>query len=154
MEQFLPRVAYLCGPITDQEDTAPERFRLAEEAMSILGFKVMNPLKLDTPGHKLTWLECIIRDLPYLAPCDVIALLPGWHSSCGCRIEVIAGIKLGKRFLVLPGAAVSVDLRVGIQEADAIRSDDDEEIEIPDYIPDLDDEGMDDIPGWDNEKKN
>jgi hypothetical protein len=35
-------------------------------------------------------------DLPEVCKCDVIALLPGWEGSEGCKIEIAVAIQLGK----------------------------------------------------------
>jgi hypothetical protein len=55
----------------------------------------------DMPKHgPRTWAEFMLRDLKFLQSVHGIALMPGWHTSRGARVEVAFGIELGLQFLL------------------------------------------------------
>lgn len=144
---------YLSGPITGNPNYLAF-FAKHERELAAQGYEVMNPTKLDGKNPP-PWHEAIIRDLGYILLCDVIALLPGWHASPGARIEVMFGIRMGKRFVIRPDAVAEMIFKVRANCAD--RNKNQEEEDIPwgneDDLDEIDekgflDGGLDDIPGW------
>lgn len=142
-----PTLVYLSGPITDNPDYQAD-FARAEQTLIDLGFKVMNPAKLDKKGSKPVWEECIIRDLGYVLLCDALALLPGWENSASSRIELMFAIRLKKTIIPLKGSACGVTFRFAMKEKEQdIEWGDEDDLEDIDEKGFLDG-GLDDIPGW------
>ena len=78
---------YISGAISNRDpEEVKKDFHKAEEKFTALGCEVVNPLKNGlTEAHK--WEEHMREDLRLLLECDTIALLPGWESSKGARLE-------------------------------------------------------------------
>ena len=142
------QIAYLSGPISDNPNYIDD-FARYEKALTEMGYGVLNPAKLDNPTKPPPWHECIIRDLGYVLLCDFVALMPGWHTSHGARIEVMFALKMGKNFMPLDNAVHEVYFRLGL----ALREDDlpwgeEDDLESTEEKGWEDLGGMDDIPGW------
>lgn len=138
---------YLSGPITGN-DNYLEQFAEAERLYTDLGYEVLNPTKLDDPNNPPPWAECIIRDLGFVLVSDIVALLPGWHTSHGARIEVMFAIKLGKRFAFMEGSVLGVTVHLGMSPDNLVEGDpeaDFDEIDEKGFL----EGGLDDIPGFD-----
>jgi streptomycin 6-kinase len=79
---------YIAGPMTHIEAFNFPAFFEAEERWAQAGWIVINPARLDAnagfdpendePETSEAYMK---RDLPKLANCDAIALLPGWRES-------------------------------------------------------------------------
>lgn len=101
---------YIAGPMRGCHnynfpafDEAAARFREA-------GYEVVSPADLDRivdgfdpiigrkphPDFEPCFETCMARDLAAVVKCDVIALLPGWETSEGAKIELSVGIAMGK----------------------------------------------------------
>src|ERR1041385_821101 len=72
----------------------------AEEKLRQRGYLVVNPAGLEetsprswTPEEQWRWN--MRRDIPALLTCDEIALLPGWQTSRGARLELHIGTQMG-----------------------------------------------------------
>lgn len=61
-------------------------FNDAAAKLRALGWEVVNPAEL-TPSAGPTWTECMRRDIREMLTCGRLALLPGWNTSHGARIE-------------------------------------------------------------------
>lgn len=152
----MAKKVYLSGPITGHPNY--QAFFAEHEAdLANSGYEVMNPAKLDDPDNPPPWHECVIRDLGYVALCDIVALLPGWHQSHGARIEAMFAIKMGKRFIVRPGAAFELIMKLKAAHQPRDYQAEEYEEELPwgdeDELDDIDEkgfleDGLDDIPGW------
>ncbi|WP_433860673.1 DUF4406 domain-containing protein [Pseudomonas thivervalensis] len=57
------------------------------------GHVVINLAELNPDGG--SWHECMRRDIAALIECDTVALLPGWHTSKGARLEAHIAERLG-----------------------------------------------------------
>jgi hypothetical protein len=84
---------YISGPLAGLPEVPREekvaRFKRAAETLHSMGLECG-----DTNGH--TW-DCWLRwdILGMLQECDSIALLPGWESSKGARLELHIAQELG-----------------------------------------------------------
>lgn len=97
---------YLSGPITGHQDGNREVFDVYKENLINLGFDVINPHELDIQ-HCKTHEDFMAVDLPELLKCDAIAFMPDrgvdgeykWISSRGCKTEMIAALRTGKKII-------------------------------------------------------
>jgi len=93
---------YIAGPMTGHEDMNRAAFYKAADALEAAGYEVVNPAALDdASGPLATWEAYLKRDIPYLLTCDGVALLPGWWTSKGARLEHHNAVSLGMKVQVL-----------------------------------------------------
>jgi hypothetical protein len=85
---------YVAGPMTGIEEFNYPAFRGAAEQLRAAGYEVEDPSTNvnPTPDDYHGWLRA---GLAQLIRCDGVALLPGWESSGGARLEVNVGATLG-----------------------------------------------------------
>lgn len=123
------KTVYIAGPMCGVAFYNFPAFFDAEARWKEAGWLVVNPARLDeerdgfTPGLHAEFASpeyCTIertphgtkyylwRDLPYLAACDAIALLPGWEKSEGARIELAVAQSCG---LGVYDAVASLELK-------------------------------------------
>lgn len=78
---------YIAGPMTGLPEHNLPAFAEAEQQLLAAGYKVINPgfRGDDIPGW--VWADYLRADLALLLACDGVALLPGWESSRGARLE-------------------------------------------------------------------
>jgi Domain of unknown function (DUF4406)/Domain of unknown function (DUF6378) len=86
---------YLAGPMTGVPQFNFPAFFDAEHRLREMGWEVVNPAQMDydlgfdpdtdKPQTNETYMR---RDLPFLAACDAIALLPEWWTSKGAKDEL------------------------------------------------------------------
>ena len=79
---------YLAGPITGHPDFM-ERFECTHAFLENEGFDVFDPAKTaaSLPTTKMSRQNILDLGLCLLGMCNGIALIPGWQSSSGCRLE-------------------------------------------------------------------
>jgi nucleoside 2-deoxyribosyltransferase len=81
---------YICGPITGIPGGNYTLFEDVQQALQAAGYKVVNPhlicMHLDqkTTHHRTFMGVC----LKALATCDIVATLPGFETSKGCKMEL------------------------------------------------------------------
>lgn len=75
---------YIAGPMTGLVDDNRPAFFAAEEYLSALGAKVMNPAVLPAGFEHDEYMSIAV---PMMQSCDVVAFLPDWQKSKGARIE-------------------------------------------------------------------
>lgn len=97
---------YLSGPITGKPALNKPAFDLAEVMLKASGYRVINPFEV-APNPK-TWEEAMREDIAALLTCEAIALLPGWESSRGAKLERHIALQLGMReiFIVMSEAGM------------------------------------------------
>jgi hypothetical protein len=77
---------YLSGPMTGIPDFNFPAFHAEAKRLRALGYEVVNPAEI-TPDHETPRWICLRRDIAALMECDTLALLDGWESSEGARLE-------------------------------------------------------------------
>lgn len=85
------RVLYIAGPMSGIEDLNYPAFAQAEDQLMEAGFKTLNPIdsaKRLPLGIHLPWEWYMRQALKMVCEADGIALLNGWMSSPGARLEV------------------------------------------------------------------
>lgn len=87
---------YVAGPMTGLPEFNYPAFRDAATRLRAMGAEVEDPSTNvnPTPDDYHGWLRAGIAQL---ITCDAVALLPGWETSGGARLEVIVGATLGLR---------------------------------------------------------
>lgn len=104
------QAAYLCGPITQAimagEDPS-ELFSNYEDDLTNRGYQVINPLEMDSQlenpcwagdegRYTPSWTLALRRDVSMIASkADVLAVMPGWEDSKGCKLEIFVAVSLG-----------------------------------------------------------
>ncbi|MDE2254313.1 MAG: DUF4406 domain-containing protein [Betaproteobacteria bacterium] len=87
---------YLAGPMTGLPDFNRPAFFAAEARLRDLGYSPINPARNGLP-LRAPWHHHMRRDLGMLLACAQVALLPGWETSRGARLEVSIADALGMR---------------------------------------------------------
>ncbi len=111
---------YLAGPMTGIPQFNIPQFDLVAAQLRESGYEVVSPAELDDPEirrislaspdgaiatlntHGQTWGDFLARDVKLLADdgIDAVAVLPGWRTSRGARLETfVAGALCGLRIM-------------------------------------------------------
>jgi Domain of unknown function (DUF4406)/Domain of unknown function (DUF6378) len=98
--------AYIAGPMSNQPSFNFPAFFEAEHRLREMGWEVVNPAQMDydlgfdpdtdEPQSHEAYMK---RDLPELAKCDAIALLPEWWTSKGAKNELAVAQMCGLRVI-------------------------------------------------------
>ncbi|MUT66026.1 DUF4406 domain-containing protein [Paenibacillus sp. NEAU-GSW1] len=80
------KVVYISGPMTGYEELNFPAFFEAEEKLLSLGYKVINPARIEQPNKD--WASCMKRDIAEMMAADTVVTLSGWEKSKGATIEV------------------------------------------------------------------
>lgn len=89
---------YIAGPMTGLPNFNYPAFNAAEAALTRSGFEVLNPVMGETPPTEADaqpWDWYMRRALGMVIEADGIALLKGWETSRGAKLERIVGEGLG-----------------------------------------------------------
>lgn len=87
---------YLAGPMTGLPDLNFPAFHVAAASLRASGYEVVSPAEINS-DPSAGWIASMRRDIPELCTCDAIALLPGWESSKGAKLELHIARQLGMR---------------------------------------------------------
>ena len=80
---------YISGPMTGKRKHNHPAFNKAAKVLRKKGYKVVSPAELDKDiTVKLTWTQCLRRDIKYLVDCQGVATLPGCDDSRGALLEI------------------------------------------------------------------
>jgi hypothetical protein len=82
----MSKVIYISGPMTGKPDFNFPAFNTVALSLRSIGFYVINPADFGQ-NPKLTWVDCLKRDLLAMFHCDVVVTLPGWENSKGAQLE-------------------------------------------------------------------
>lgn len=96
---------YLAGPMSGIAQLNFPKFNAEAARLRALGYEVVNPAELNNedPGAVFAtpedaqahWRACMRVDIAALLQCDSVALLDGWTSSKGARLEQHVACELG-----------------------------------------------------------
>lgn len=89
-----PLKIYIAGPMTGLPEFNYPAFHTAAAQLRALGHEVFNPAENPAPACG-TWEGYMRLALAQLVQCDAIALLPGWETSRGAKIEASLAADLG-----------------------------------------------------------
>ena len=103
-------VVYAAGPMTGLPKHNFPAFFKAEQRLKKLGYRVVNPARMDVEAGELTRDGRLIKQLSVrqivkrdidaiIEKCDCILLLPGWKHSKGARAERAVAEWLGLSIL-------------------------------------------------------
>lgn len=87
-------IVYISGPMTGRPDHNYPAFNAAELAIEAAGHTAINPAR-HADGVERSWLDWMRLAIPALVQADAVALLPGWETSPGARIEYDIARSLG-----------------------------------------------------------
>lgn len=88
---------YLSGPMTGLPDYNYPLFHAVARDLRRQGYEVVNPAENfggDTRRHRHDYFRA---DLPQVAACGNLVLLPGWRASRGVRWELVVADACGLR---------------------------------------------------------
>ena len=85
---------YLPGPMTSFEDFNFPAFNKMAADLCARGYTVENPAEHGVVADA-EWADYMAYDLTRLGLCGMVAVLPGWESSKGARLEVHIARELG-----------------------------------------------------------
>jgi hypothetical protein len=85
---------YLAGPMTGIEDFNFPAFNKMAAELRARGYLVENPAEHGVVENA-EWADYMAYDLTRLGLCGQVAVLPGWESSKGARLEVHIAHELG-----------------------------------------------------------
>jgi len=84
-----PKRIYIAGPMTGLPDHNFPAFYEAAKRLQEAGWETVNPAE-NFDGR---------TDLPLLAQCNAVAMLPGWEDSRGAKLEYLNAWELGMEVL-------------------------------------------------------
>lgn len=100
-----PTKLYLAGPMSGIAQLNFPKFHAEAARLRALGYEVVNPAELNnedpnavfstTEEYTAHWQKCMRVDIAQLLQCDSVALLDGWTSSKGARLEQHVAYELG-----------------------------------------------------------
>lgn len=85
---------YLAGPMTGYKDLNFPLFHSEAARLRKAGYEVVNPAEINV-GQSADWSDCMRLDIAELVKCQGVAMLPGWTTSRGARLEVQIASTLG-----------------------------------------------------------
>lgn len=89
---------YVSGPITGVADLNRDAFKAAETALRVHGYDPLNPHEVIPNSDTASWEECLRADIAALVTeCDGIALIDGWETSRGSKLEIQVGMALNMK---------------------------------------------------------
>ena len=89
---------YIAGPMTNLPEFNYPAFGAEAERLRALGYHVENPADNPVPPCA-SWAGYMRMAIAQLVTCDVIALLPNWHTSRGAVVEHKLALDLGIRVM-------------------------------------------------------
>lgn len=92
---FLPKVAYLAGPMSGKPHFNYPAFSEAAAKLRAHGIPVVSPHELHAGDTSRPWAEYLRADLRAMLDCDAIVLLRGWRESQGAQLERTVAQKVG-----------------------------------------------------------
>jgi len=92
----MPKLVYLCGPITGCDNLNAEQFGYWQDRLMRLGYTVLNPHDLfqDVDTKHFKWEDYMKHCIAQMVFCNIVATLPDWHESKGAVMEVDIARKL------------------------------------------------------------
>ncbi len=86
---------YISGAVTGTDDYR-ERFEKAEERLTIRGYSVVNPVKVNGMlPQDTTYDDYMKMSICMLGTCDSIYMLKGYEDSNGANVELAMAEELG-----------------------------------------------------------
>lgn len=98
---------YIAGQMSSKRDNNIRAFNKREAEMSKLGYKSINPPKLDIKDPPDSWASAMKRDIPLLILCDRITMVPGWSASRGASFEALIAKVLGIKEIGSTGRTIN-----------------------------------------------
>lgn len=120
---------YLSGPMSGLPEYNYPEFRRVAKKIYEQGYEVVNPADNVIPeyplerrpeteeGRRKMWAAFIRKDIKAIADCDTIALLKGWETSKGARLEITIAHALGMQIVdAYTLDPIELDVKVRINE--------------------------------------
>lgn len=114
-----PSLCYLAVPITNNPNFVADS-QAAKAYLESKGEHVIAPGLIDTllPKNHMTRSQFMGLGIAYLNICEKLAVMPGWETSLGCRMEMAYAEATGKEIIYLTdeykkAVPVSMEMNVG-----------------------------------------
>ena len=92
-------ILYICGPMSGLPEFNYPAFREAEANLMEYGYTVLNPARIDEQwnptGVRFSWDWYMRHALAMMLEADGLAMLLGWQSSRGAKLEKQVASSLG-----------------------------------------------------------
>lgn len=89
---------YISGKISGIEKEAEAIFEKAENELLLLGYEVVNPMKIKH-DHDLSWSSYMKEDLKAMLCCQAVYMLSNWQDSKGATVERQLAGQLGLKII-------------------------------------------------------
>lgn len=89
-----PKRIYLAGPMTGHSEHNFPAFREAASRLEAAGWEVVNPADNFGGRTDLPRESYLRADVALLLQCDTVAVLPGWETSLGAKLEYLLAREL------------------------------------------------------------
>lgn len=89
-----PRRIYIAGPMTGHPEHNFPAFHAAAERLHEAGWEVVNPADNFGGRTDLPRSSYLRADVVLLLQCDALAMLPGWETSPGAKLEYLLARQL------------------------------------------------------------
>ncbi len=91
---FRKKIVYLAGKVSNLDlSQVKTKFKEAEDALTKMGFYVVNPTKILPEGT--SWNNAMRTLIPLMMYCDALCMLPDWARSEGAKLEYDIAKRLG-----------------------------------------------------------
>ena len=91
-------IVYIAGPMKGKKNMNRPAFYEAQDALEENGYLVLNPAKLPIGMPQTAYLPICLK---MVDQADVVAMMEGWQSSDGAKIERAYAQYQGKRIVEL-----------------------------------------------------
>lgn len=80
---------YVSGPMSGMPEHNFPAFNAMAAKLRAMGHEVVNPAEYDNAlSGKVTWHECMRRDVILMCDTEALVVLPGWENSKGANVEI------------------------------------------------------------------
>lgn len=91
---------YVSGKIAGLEhQEAFDKFESREKQLRLIGYDVVNPMKIHDYKMETSWEEFMVADIRELFKCNSMYMMKDWGQSKGARVEYAIAKELGFKII-------------------------------------------------------